>query len=93
MENGTPAVDLAIINPNSGPGTIKDTNYADQVTQTEAKGIIVIGYVSTGYAGTTDRTRTLDMVEKDVDTYYSWYPNIDGIFVDEVRTDCSSLNS
>lgn len=90
MENGAPTVGLAIINPDSGPGASEDQNYANQVTSTEAKGITVVGYVSTSYAGTQNTTRTLAAAEHDVDTYYSWYPNIDGIFVDEVSTDCGA---
>ena len=93
MESGAPTVGLAIINPDSGPGASKDQNYANQVTSTEAKGIIAIGYVSTAYAGTQNAARTLAAVEHDVDTYYSWYPNIDGIFVDEVSIDCAARNS
>jgi hypothetical protein len=93
MESGAPTVGLAIINPNSGPGTSLDQQYANQVTQTENKGITVVGYVSTSYAGTQDTTRTLEAVEQDINHYYSWYPNIGGIFVDEVSTDCKSLSS
>src|SRR5947209_3848651 len=93
MENGAPTVGLAIINPDSGPGASKDQNYANQVANTEAKGMTVVGYVSTSYAGTQNTTRTLAAAEHDVDTYYSWYPNIDGIFVDEVSTDCGARDS
>jgi hypothetical protein len=93
MESGAPTVGLAIINPNSGPGTSKDQNYANQVTSTEAKGITVVGYVSTSYAGTQNTARTLAAAEQDVDTYYSWYPNLGGIFVDEVSTDCAARDS
>ncbi len=93
LESGAPTVGLAIINPNSGPGASKDPNYANQVTSAEAAGVKVIGYVSTSYAGTQNTARTLAAAEKDVDTYYSWYPNIDGIFVDEVSTDCAARDS
>src|SRR6266568_3633523 len=93
MESGASTTGLAIMNPNSGPGTSKDQRYADQVTHTEAKGIIVVGYISTSYAGTHNTTRTLAAAEQDVDTYYRWYPDIEGIFVDEVSIDCSSRNS
>jgi hypothetical protein len=93
MGNGAPTVGLAIINPDSGPGTSKDQSYVNQVTATKAKGIAVIAYVSTAYAGTEDAARTLAAAKKDVDTYYKWYPNISGIFVDEVPTDCASRNS
>jgi hypothetical protein len=93
MEQNASTSGLAIINPNSGPGTSQDQDYANQVTQAEKAGIIVVGYVSTSYAGTQDHTRTLTAAEKDVDSYYSWYPNIEGIFVDEVSTDCGKSYS
>jgi len=93
MESGAPTAGLAIINPNSGPGTSKDASYANQVTHTEGKGIAVVGYVSTSYAGTQDTSRTLAAAKKDIDAYYRYYPNIGGIFVDEVPTDCASRNS
>ncbi len=93
LDNAAPAVGLAIINPDSGPGTNKDQNYANQVTNTEAAGITVVGYVSTSYAGTRNPARTLAVAERDVNMYYGWYPNIGGIFVDEVSTDCNALNS
>ncbi len=93
MESGVPTAALAIINPDSGPGASADPNYADQVTQAEKAGMIVVGYVSTSYAGTQDRTRTLKTAEQDVNRYYSWYPDVGGIFVDEVSTDCSSYTT
>jgi hypothetical protein len=93
MDSGTPTVGLAIINPNSGPGTSKDTNYANQVTTTEAAGITVVGYVATGYAGTVTTSRTLAAAKQDIDTYYNWYPNSGGIFLDEVTTDCANRNT
>ncbi|HEY0752430.1 MAG TPA: spherulation-specific family 4 protein [Ktedonobacteraceae bacterium] len=88
--SGAPTSNLAVINPNNGPGTGRDQNYADQVTLAAKAGVSIIGYVATSYAGTQDRTRTLLAAEQDVDKYYSWYPNIEGIFVDEVSTDCGS---
>ena len=92
MEGGFPTVGLAIINPDSGPGTSPDLNYANQVTYTKAAGITVVCYVSTSYAGTLNPSRTLEAAKLDVDKYYSWYPGIDGIFVDEVSTDCGKLD-
>ena len=93
MESGVPTAALAIANPNSGPGASADPNYAAQVTQAEKAGMIVVGYVPTAYAGTQNSTRTLKAVEQDVDSYYSWYPDIGGIFVDEVSTDCGSYTT
>ena len=52
LEQGAPTVGLAIINPNSGPGTKFDQNYADEVSRAKANGIYVLGYVATDYGST-----------------------------------------
>jgi Spherulation-specific family 4 len=90
IDDGAPTAGLAIINPDSGPGASSNSDYANQVTTSEAAGITVIGYVSTSYAGSVNTARTLAAAEQDIDTYYSWYPNIDGIFLDEASTDCAA---
>lgn len=78
MEDANPTVGLAVINPNSGPGTT-------QVTSSQAAGLTVIGYVNTSYGN-----RPINDVRFDIDAYYnqSFYPTLDGIFLDEVSTDC-----
>ena len=83
LEGGAPTVGLAIINPNSGPGPTADPNYAAQVTHTRAAGITVIAYVYTSYGA-----RSAAAVEADIDAYYAQYPDLDGIFIDEVSSDC-----
>src|SRR5579859_2138294 len=49
MDSGYPTESLAIINPNSGPGASKDSNYANQVVTSQAAGLHVLGYVYTSY--------------------------------------------
>src|SRR5437016_14570902 len=41
---------IAVINPSNGPGGSSDSNYVQGVKDFQAAGIIVIGYVATGYA-------------------------------------------
>src|SRR3989449_8451971 len=41
---------IAVINPNNGPGGSSDSNYVQGVKSFQAAGIIVLGYVATGYA-------------------------------------------
>src|SRR2546425_10637750 len=41
---------IAVINPNNGPGGSSDSNYVQGVKDFQAAGIIVLGYVATGYA-------------------------------------------
>ena len=84
LDAGHPPVDLAIINPNSGPGSSLNSSYAAQVTTSHGAGVDVIGYVHTSYG-----TRSLSTVEHEIAEYVSWY-HVDGIFVDETSIDCAT---
>ncbi|MGO9876822.1 MAG: spherulation-specific family 4 protein [Acidimicrobiia bacterium] len=84
IDAGHPPVDLAIINPNSGPGTAADPNYASQVTASQGAGVDVVGYVHTSYG-----SRSLSTVEQEISEYETWY-HVNGIFVDEASTSCST---
>jgi hypothetical protein len=77
---------MAILNPNSGPGSAFDANYGAAVDNVRAAGGAVIGYVDTKYAG-----RTLSDVESDVATYSSWY-HLDGIFFDQMTSSSPALS-
>ncbi len=66
---------VAIINPDSGPGT-KDTNYVYGVQKLQSTGIRVIGYIYTANVNYTTITR-------DIDEYKDWY-NVNGIFFDQM---------
>jgi hypothetical protein len=83
IDAGHPPVDLAIINPASGPGTARDANYAAQVSTSQSSGVDVVGYVHTSYG-----SRSLRTVENEISEYESWY-HLDGIFVDEAATSCT----
>ncbi|OLC25726.1 MAG: hypothetical protein AUH71_00590 [Thaumarchaeota archaeon 13_1_40CM_4_48_7] len=77
-KNNHPAVPIvAIVNPASGPGASKDSNYVSGIAQLKAAGVVVIGYVSTAYT-----SRSLAAVKGDIDKWGSWY-GVDGIFFDE----------
>lgn len=87
LNNSAPKVDVAIINPASGPGNAKDPNYVTQTKSTQAKGITVLGYLTSSYGA-----RSIAAVESDIDKFYSWY-GVDGIFFDEgYSADCSKAN-
>jgi hypothetical protein len=77
---------MAIMNPNSGPGTSQNQGYATNVNAVNAAGGKVLGYVHTSYGA-----RALSTVEQDVDTFFSWY-NIKGIFLDEMAGTATSAN-
>jgi spherulation-specific family 4 protein len=76
----------AILNPNSGPGTASDPNYASAVNALRTAGGKVIGYVHTSYGARSSAT-----VLAEVNSYASFY-NLDGIFVDEMDNTLGSLN-
>ncbi len=74
-----PTVDVvAIVNPNSGPGDKVDSGYTQGIDALIAASITPIGYVSTKYAGRAEAD-----VEADIDSWYSFYPHLAGIFFDE----------
>jgi len=78
---------IAIINPNSGPLSSVDSNYATYMTKFETAGIKMIGYVHTSFG-----TRAIADVQTDIDTWASTYPLITGIFLDEAASDSSEIS-
>jgi len=102
LDQSAPAVGVAIANPNNGPGTAFDQGYADAIRAAANAGVRVIGYVDTGYFGTTGRTtRTgqttvaawTSQAEGDVATWYSLYGSygLGGIFFDDALADCAHV--
>jgi len=67
---------LAVINPNSGPGSSKDPNYVQGVKNLQSAGVVVLGYVWTNYG-----RESLSKVESQVNSYKNWYA-VNGIFFD-----------
>ncbi|NEC21005.1 spherulation-specific family 4 protein [Streptomyces parvus] len=94
-----PGVGLAVANPNSGPGTSEDEQYTETIKKAGAAGADVIGYVSTGYFGTSGLTTRsgstspdawMKQIKADVDTWYRLYGDtgLRGIFFDEGTNQC-----
>jgi hypothetical protein len=81
---------VAVINPNSGPGTSKSSDYATGITNLQSAGVTVIGYVPTGYA--TASYSPLPNVEGQISDYATWYPTIEGIFFDEMSNDAKQAS-
>jgi len=82
MEDATPTVSFAVMNPASGSGMAPDANYVSQIAATRAAGVKILGYVTSSYA-----TAPLATVKADIDNYYAWY-DVDGIFIDEADNNC-----
>jgi Spherulation-specific family 4 len=84
LEHARTGIALAVMSPDSGPGTGPDPNYVRAVQSAEAAGITVLGYVYTSHG-----SRSAAAVESDINDYYSWYPDIGGIFFDQASTSCA----
>jgi hypothetical protein len=77
-----PAVDVrAIVNPNSGPGSGLDAAYVSGIARLTNAGIVVLGYVATGYGA-----NPLAALHGQIDDYANWYPGVTGIFFDEMQS-------
>jgi spherulation-specific family 4 protein len=74
-----PAVPMiVIINPDGGPGYLADSTIRAEVMDMQAAGIVVIGYVPTGWA-----SGSISSVESEMLTYLSWY-GVNGIYLDQM---------
>ena len=102
LTQGAPAVGAAIANPDNGPGAAFDQGYATAIRTAANAGVKVIGYVDTGYFGTTGRT-TRDgatttsawtaQAQADVASWYRLYGGygLGGIFFDDGLADCAHV--
>lgn len=77
----------AIMNPNSGPGTAVDPSYTSAINSLRSAGGRVVGYVFT-----QGGDRAINSVKTDIDRYYSFYPMVDGIFLDEYESLANSAD-
>lgn len=80
------ACEYAIINPSSGPGVVKDNNYASVTAACQARGVSILGYIATTY-GSKSMTSVLDEVRR----YQTWY-NVDGYFFDEAASGTDKID-
>jgi hypothetical protein len=85
---GGGAVGLLVMNPNSGPTSSAEAEYTTAIASAHAARELIIGYVDSAEAG-----KAISDVESEVDSYYSQYPTIDGIFVDDIPSDTSKVSS
>ena len=78
-KNAHPSVPfVVIINPDNGPGSSSDSTYVSSVQQMQSAGIVVLGYVATGYGSNSQSGE-----ESQINSYISWY-HVNGIFFDEM---------
>jgi len=77
---------IAVINPNNGPGGSSDSNYVQGVKNFQAAGIIVLGYVATGYA-----SHAMSNLDAEINSYWNLY-RVNGIFFDEMANNQGNEN-
>ncbi|MEM7452947.1 MAG: spherulation-specific family 4 protein [Planctomycetota bacterium] len=79
-QNGTGGFDklVAIVNVDSGPGLATDPKYTSAIDVVKSAGGTVLGYVATGYGN-----KSYLSITTEIDSWISYYPNLDGIFLDE----------
>ena len=70
---------LVIINPNNGPTPCPRQDYLKEISNLKSADIITLGYVSTNYTARDDNE-----VINDINNWKNCYPNVDGIFFDEM---------
>jgi hypothetical protein len=70
---------VVILNVNDGPGDMKNNDYEWAIEELINKGMLPVGYVYTNYG-----KRNIDLIKKDIDEWYKFYPRIRGVFLDEV---------
>lgn len=87
-----PSVPFAVtINPWSGPGLWKDPSYSAATAELRKAGIEhVLGYVSTYYARQVSGG-TMAELKATIDTYREWYPDVNGLMMDEVNSSGDEL--
>jgi len=78
---------VAIINPNSGPGTGPDSSYTTYMAKLHSAGVEMVGYVHTSYGA-----RAIADVKADIEVYASQFPLLVGIFLDEAATASSDIS-
>jgi len=77
---------LVTINPASGPGLGRDSKYVNAIDELKDAGIEnILGYVPTDYASERNG-RSLADIKNMIDYYRTWYPQVNGIMLDEVSS-------
>ena len=83
LTSSADVVDLAVVNVDSGPGTARFDAFVQTFAAARARGVRVVGYVDTRYGA-----RPIGDAETEIDHWFAWY-GVDGVFLDEVPSDCS----
>jgi hypothetical protein len=77
---------VAIVNPNSGPNPTPDSAYLSGMNKLKNAGAEMVGYVYTSWGA-----RPISDVKRDIDTYVSNWPLLNGIFFDEGSAEAKDI--
>lgn len=81
---------LVAINPDNGPGSSQNPAFVEWTGRLRAAGIEdVLGYIPTNYGR---EPQCLKAACEMVDRYASWYPNVNGIMLDEMSSDAGKVS-
>ncbi len=70
---------LAIVNPDSGVGPKVNADYTAGIRRLREGGVAVLGYVATTYG-----RRKSHQLDREVSTWRTYYPDVQGIFFDQM---------
>lgn len=77
---GASTVPFVIASPSNGPGVAIDPTYKAAISKNAASTIRTLGYVQTNY-----QARAFKETYNDINTWYQFYPDTKGIFIDLVK--------
>lgn len=81
---GDPSVQrILTLDKANGPGTAQDPHYVTGIAQAHAQGHQVLGYIKPSEPGVSPPSSNAAMIAA-IDAWYAFYPNIDGIWIDNV---------
>ena len=78
---------VAIVNPASGPGDHVDTNFAAIIPRARKAGLTLVGYIGTQYT-----RKPLAQVKREVETFLTFYPDLQGFHFDEQSSDARGVD-
>ncbi len=74
-----------VLNPSNGTGGVTDGNYTAAIQRLKGAGATVLGYVASNYTASTTAE-----VKDEIDDWVTYYPDVDGIFIDEMTNTAST---
>lgn len=84
---------IVTINPASGPGSQQNMAYVEAIHELKSVGIEnILGYIPTDYGVKRQNGgRSIEDIKQMMDQYKSWYPEVNGLMLDEVSSSESKL--